>query len=102
MELNELDERLAGWAAEQGRTAERAKASGDERAMSQALMLKNMYETMLPTLAHKAPAALERCAEELSRRAQAHEQRGDYDSADRCRVQRGAVERVQALLREGI
>ena len=57
-------------------------------------------ESMLPTLAQRAPWALERCAEELAQRAQAHNERGDYDSADRCQVQRAAVERVRALLKE--
>ena len=100
MEQRELDERLAAWANEQAELAKRAKAAGDERARSMALMLKNMYEAMLPTLAQRAPWALERCAEELAQRAQAHNERGDYDSADRCQVQRAAVERVRALLKE--
>ena len=98
MEQRELDAQLTSWAQEQGAAAERARAAGDERGRSLALMLKNMYEAMLPALAQRAPWALERCATELDARAQAHEARGDYDSADRCRVQRAAVERVRALL----
>lgn len=100
MEQRELDARLAAWAAEQAAAAEHARATGDERARSLALMLKNMYEAMLPELAHKAPWALERCADELAQRARAHKARGDYDDADRCEVQRAAVERVRALLKE--
>ena len=61
-------------------------------------MKKNMYETMLMTLGHKNPNKLLKCADEMTSRAEGFHARGDYDSEDRCMVQRGAILRAAGLL----
>lgn len=98
MDLTAYDAALAEWAAEEGHAADAARLSGDERTLSLALMKKSMYETMLLTLGHRAPQALEVCAGEMEKRAADFRARGDYDSADRCNIQRGAILRARALL----
>ncbi len=39
-----------------------------------------------------------KCADEMTSRAEGFHARGDYDSEDRCMVQRGAILRAAGLL----
>ena len=39
-----------------------------------------------------------KCADEMTSRAEEFHARGDYDSEDRCMVQRGAILRAAGLL----
>ena len=98
MDMKEYDATLLKWAAEEASAAQNARKSGDERALSLAQMKKSMYETMLMTLGHKSPEKLLKCADEMARRAEGFHARGDYDSEERCMVQRGAILRAAGLL----
>lgn len=98
MDMKRYDAALLEWAADEARAAEAARNAGDERALSLAQMKKSMYETMLMTLGHKSPEKLLKCADEMARRAEGFHARGDYDSEDRCMVQRGAILRAAGLL----
>ena len=86
-DMKEYDATLLKWAAEEASAAEAARNAGDERTFALAQMKKNMYETMLMT-----------CADEMTSRAKEFHARGDYDSEDRCMVQRGAILRAAGLL----
>ena len=98
MDMKRYDAALLEWAADEARAAEAARNAGDERALSLAQMKKSMYETMLMTLGHKSPEKLLKCADEMARRAESFRARGDYDSEERCMVQRGAILRAAGLL----
>lgn len=98
MDMKEYDATLLKWAAEEASAAEAARNAGDERTFALAQMKKNMYETMLMTLGHKNPDKLLKCADEMTSRAKEFHARGDYDSEDRCMVQRGAILRAAGLL----
>lgn len=98
MDMKEYDATLLKWAAEEASAAQNARKSGDERTFSLAQMKKNMYETMLMTLGHKNPDKLLKCADEMTSRAEEFHARGDYDSENRCMVQRGAILRAAGLL----
>lgn len=98
MDMKRYDAALLEWAADEARAVEAARNAGDERALSLAQMKKSMYETMLMTLGHKSPEKLLKCADEMARRAEGFHARGDYDSEDRCMVQRGVILRAAGLL----
>lgn len=98
MDMKRYDAALLEWATDEARAAEAARNAGDERALSLAQMKKSMYETMLMTLGHKSPEKLLKCADEMARRAEGFHARGDYDSEDRCMVQRGVILRAAGLL----
>lgn len=98
MDMKQYDAALLEWAADEARAVEAARNAGDERALSLAQMKKSMYETMLMTLGHKSPEKLLKCADEMTSRAEGFHARGDYDSEDRCMVQRGAILRAAGLL----
>lgn len=100
MDLNRFDETMDMWAAAEDAAAESAKAAGDERARSIALMKKSMYSNMLRTLGRRVPGALERCAEELAKRREKQLELGDIDSADRIRIQIECIRRTQQLVVE--
>lgn len=100
METNRFDETLDMWAGAEAAAAESAKAAGDERAYSIALMKKSMYSTMLKTLGHKPPFALQRCAADLEKRREKQTALGDIDSVDRIRIQIECIRRVQRLIAE--
>lgn len=98
MNMAEYDAALHSWAADEACAAQKARELDDERAMSLALMKKNMYETMLLALGHKNPEKLLECAAEMNSRAADFHARGDYDNEDRCIVQRGSILRAAKLL----
>lgn len=100
MNMSIFDETLDRWADAEAAAAESAKAAGDERAHSIALMKKSMYSTMLKTLGRKAPGALESCAADLSKRREKQIELGDIDSSDRIRIQIECIRRVQQLIEE--
>ena len=95
-----FDATLDKWAAAETSAAEKAKAAGDERAHSIALMKKSMYTTMLRTLGHNAPHALRNCAADLEKRREKQLALGDEDSADRIAIQLACIKQVQALITE--
>lgn len=98
MDLKIFDENLDKWAAAETVVAENAKAAGDERGHSIALMKKSMYSTMLKTLGHKAPHALKGCMADLSTRLEKQTALGDADAADRIRIQIDCIRRVHQLI----
>ena len=100
MDMNRFDEQLDAWAEEEAAAAERARAAGEERAQSIALMKKSMYSTMLKILGRKSPGALQRCAADLEKRREKQAALGDIDSADRIRIQIDCIGRVQKLIEE--
>lgn len=100
MDMERFDEALDSWANEEAAAAEIAKAAGDERAHSIALMKKSMYSTMLKTLGHKAPDALAGCAADLEKRREKQALLGDIDGADRIRIQLECIRQVQRLIAE--
>lgn len=100
MDLTRFDEMLDKWANEEAEAAEKAKAAGDERSHSIALMKKSMYSTMLKTLGHNAPKAIEGCANDLIARKAKQTELRDEDAADRISIQIDCIRRVQRLIRE--
>lgn len=100
MNMSIFDETLDRWTNAETAAAESAKAAGDERAHSIALMKKSMYSTMLKQLGHNAPAALEKCAGDLEKRREKQTALGDIDSSDRIGIQIECIRRVQRLIVE--
>ena len=100
MDIIKFDETLDMWTAEEASKAEAAKSDGDERGHSIALMKKSMYSTMLKTLGHNAPQAMQKCLNDLISRKQKFIEKHDPDSADRTDIQIECILRVQALITE--
>ena len=100
MDFKEFDKTLDAWTEEEHNAAERAKAAGDERGHSIALMKKSMYSTMLRQLGHNAPHALEGCKKDLLARKEKKAELGDADSVDRISIQIECITRVQQLIEE--
>lgn len=100
MDLTRYDEILDMWAAQENLAAEKAKAAEDERGHSIALMKKSMYSTMLKTLGHTAPSALEKCKSDLLKRMEKQRELRDADSEERISIQIGCIIRVQQLIEE--
>ena len=88
------------WVEAEAIAAEKARASGDERARSIALMKKSMFDTMLRTLGCKAPKAIEGCRKDLQARYEKQISLGDADAADRISIQLSCLDRVQRLIAE--
>ena len=87
-----LDERAAGMRAR----AAKARADGDERALSIFLMQASMLGDMLRQLGRvehtgARPGILQAEIGMMTRQADEFEKRGDYDSADRSRIKAGTV-----------
>ncbi len=100
MDLNKFDKALDIWADEEMTAAAKAKEAGDERGHSIALMKKSMYSTMLKTLGHKAPHALEGCKKDLIKRKEKLEGLHDIDAVDRIDIQLSCITKVQQLIEE--
>ena len=58
----------------------------------------NKEKVKVYVIGHKNPDKLLKCADEMTSRAEGFHARGDYDSEDRCMVQRGAILRAAGLL----
>lgn len=100
MDIRKFDEIMDIWAQEEAQAAELAKSRDDERGRSIALMKQSMYSTMLRTLGHNAPHAMEGCIKDLEKRLEKQRSLGDADSADRIGFQIGCIRKVQQLVRE--
>lgn len=100
MKLELFDAAIDKWAANEDIAAENARAAGDERAYSIALMKKSMYTTMLKTLGHNAPHALKKCASDLEARREKSIALDDADAADRISIQLACIRQVQDLITE--
>lgn len=101
MNMDGYNAALNEWARTAMREVEAAREAGDERALAMAQMRRSMCEGMLPALGKLAPDSMPLRAEELARRAEELRAQGDFDSADRCLVQRDMILRAWSALNEG-
>lgn len=101
MNMEKYNAALEAWAGEAMRDVEAAREAGDERALAMAQMRRSMCEGMLPALGKLSPSSMQVRADELAHKAEELRTKGDFDSADRCLVQRDMILRAWSALNEG-
>lgn len=103
MDIQTYTRTLGEWADEAARLARIAREEGDERECSLKLMCASMYSQMLISLGSVEISGRRKGVIHAVRlNAEAAEQKlralNDYDAADRERVKRDAILRVEKLL----
>ena len=100
--LDRYNAALDARAAEYRQAAAQAKARGDEREQSIALMQESMLGDMLKVLGRTEltarPGILQAQIERLEQRAKAAHSREDYDAADRLQRQAQTIRWAKDLL----
>ena len=104
MTLEKYEQILDGWAAEENRKAEAAKAAGDERIQSICLMKASMLGDMLKVLGRVELSGKTRTLERIACQQQAEAEKlkkqEDFDAAERAEIKAETIRRARKLIYE--